>query len=130
MEHLILSPDDAMEALRCLRHAASAESGSSEVYLALGDLHYTWGHVLEFGKRAELGADEAGKAVISEIKELRRKSIKKRRMAPASGGIRHGAKDGNVAVAAAGGGGGKKKMPPSMNHPQAWEWYVKAADMG
>lgn len=118
-----------MEALRCLRHAASAELGSSEVYLALGDLHFTWGHLLEFGKRAELGADEAAKAVISEIKELRRQSLKKRRTAPASGGIRHGSKDGNygkVATAAA----GENETSPSMNHPGAWEWYVKAADMG
>lgn len=91
--------------------------------MALGDLHYTWGHLLEFGKRAELGADEAAKAVISEIKELRRKSIKKRRTAPASGGIRHGAEDGIVTA-------GEKKKSPSINHPEAWEWYVKAADMG
>lgn len=51
------NPDDAVEALRLLLRAASAETVPRHVYYALGELHYHWGELLEFGKRAELGAE-------------------------------------------------------------------------
>lgn len=49
--------DDAVEALRLLLRAASAGTVPQNVYFALGELHYHWGELLEFGKRAELGAE-------------------------------------------------------------------------
>lgn len=49
--------DDAVEAWRSLLRAACAESVPADVYFALGNLHYVWGELLEFGKRAELGAE-------------------------------------------------------------------------
>lgn len=49
--------DDAVEAWRSLLRAACAESVPPDVYFALGNLHYVWGELLEFGKRAELGAE-------------------------------------------------------------------------
>lgn len=55
--HDTCTPDDAVEALRLLLRAASAESVPRDVHFALGELHYTWGELLEFGKRAELGGE-------------------------------------------------------------------------
>ncbi len=51
------TPDDAIEVLRLLLRAASAGTVPRHVHFALGELHYHWGELLEFGKRAELGAE-------------------------------------------------------------------------
>lgn len=57
VESVHLSADDAVEAWRSLLRAACADSVPPDVYFALGNLHYVWGELLEFGKRAELGAE-------------------------------------------------------------------------
>lgn len=120
--------DDAMEAWRYLLHAACADSVPADVYFALGNLHYIWGDLLESGKRAELGAEGAARAVVAEIRELRKQAIKKRQLAPASGGStrRHKASTGGEAIPS----GSSDGASPGIDHPEAWEWYAKAADKG
>lgn len=119
-----------------------------DVYFALGNLHYIWGELLEFGKRAELGAEGAARAVVAEIKDLRQQAMKKRQLAPGSFGSKGGAgksptkttrmsdgsssgKDGRVlSDGAREAGGGRGTPPPEVDHPEAWEWYLKAALSG
>lgn len=127
-----------MEAWRCLLRAASAESVPADVYFALGNLHYVWGDLLEFGRRAELGAEGAAKAVVTDINKLRRQAIKKRQLTPASRS-KHPARgsptttrkdeanrdEGRVVFAAT-----SDKPFPEFDHPEAWEWYMKAAKRG
>lgn len=135
-----------MEALRCLLRGAANSPPSAEVFSALGDLHYIWGDRIEAGRRAQLGAKGAAKAVVAEIKELRRMAIRQRQRAPGSGGIRrpHHMKkdqadsrsssswraDRALGVSNVAEGEGSDTCPADMNHPEAWEWYMKAADRG
>lgn len=97
-----------------------------------------WGDILEFGKRAELGAEGAARTVVAEIKQLRMQAMRKRQLAPGSRSIRaarsseaKGAhevsgKPGDIPAVI----GEEKASPPEVDHPEAWEWYVKAADQG
>ncbi|CBJ48465.1 conserved unknown protein [Ectocarpus siliculosus] len=143
-----LEQDDAVEAWRLLLKAACAETVPPDVYFALGNLHYIWGELLEFGKRAELGAEGAAKAVVAEIKDLRKQAMKKRQLAPGSFGSKGRAgksptkttrmsdvsargNDGRVlSVGAREAGGGRGTTPPEVDYPEAWEWYLKAALSG
>lgn len=129
-----------MEAWRCLLQAACAESVPADVYFALGNLHYLWGDLLEFGKRAELGAEGAAKSVVADIKELRKQALRKRQMSPASRSTKRTA-GGFSAKQTAGPSrneGGAfpaattrdEASVPGVDHPQAWEWYIKAAEHG
>lgn len=120
-----------------------------DVYFALGNLHYIWGELLEFGKRAELGAEGAARAVVAEIKDLRKQAMKKRQLAPASLGSKGRAgkgpakTTGNSEDCASGkegpvlsdgtreaGDGRETPAPAEVDHPEAWEWYLKAALSG
>eukprot|EP00903_Cladosiphon_okamuranus_P008898 g8517.t1 len=143
-----LEQDDAVEALRLLLRAASAESVPRDVHFALGELHYNWGELLEFGKRAELGGEGAARAVVAEIKELRKQAMRKRQLAPASSGRKGSTKAGRnsgvsicddkgrksindaAAVATAAGGDGEEAATVEVDHPEAWGWYLKAAACG
>lgn len=94
---------------------------------------------MDFGRRAELGAEGAAKSVVADIKELRKQALRKRQMAPASrsmkrtpGGFRAKQTDrpssnegGEFPVPTKGG-----ESLPEVDHPQAWEWYIKAAEQG
>eukprot|EP00752_Nemacystus_decipiens_P016191 g14478.t1 len=143
-----LEQDDAVEASRLLLRAASAESVPRGVHFALGELHYKWGELLEFGKRAELGGEGAARAVVADIKELRKRAMRKRQLAPASFGTNEASAkarrtreevsagedtgrtptiDAADDTAAARNG---KEAVVEVDHPEAWEWYLKAAACG
>lgn len=121
-----------MEAWHCLLQAARAGSGPTDVYFELGNLHYIWGDLIAFGRRAELGAEGAARAVVGEVRELRRQAIKKRRTLQRKRGKlewteagRH-SREACTAIATSSG----SKGGPEMDHPEAWEWYLKAAEQG
>lgn len=129
-----------MEAWRCLLQAACAESAPADVYFALGNLHYLWGDLLDSGRRAELGAEGAARSVVADIKELRKQALRKRQRSPASrstkptpGGFRAKQTDGpsiNAGGAFPAASRRDEKSLPEVDHPQAWEWYIKAAEHG
>ena len=129
-----------MEAWRCLLQAACAESVAADVYFALGHLHYLWGDLLDFGKRAELGAEGAARSVVADIKELRKQALRQRQMSPASrstkrtpGGFsakRTDEPNSNEGGAFPAATTRDEKSSPGVEHPQAWEWYIKAAEHG
>lgn len=132
-----------MEAWHCLLKAACATDeesrSSSDVHFALGNLHFLWGDLLEKGKKAELGAEGAARAVIAEVKQLRREALRKR--GEASGATKKRSKR-----AVRNEDSGSKKAPdflltddirnreglvlPLVDHPEAWGWYLKAAEQG
>ena len=131
--------DDAMEAWRCLLKAACAESVHADVYLALGNLHYLWGDLLDFGRRAELGAEGAARSVVADIKELRKQALRKRQMAPASRSMKRTPGDCRAKQTDRSSSNERGKFPTvtkdeksvlEVDHPQAWEWYMKAAEQG
>lgn len=141
-----------MEAWRCLLRAAcddddGTETVPSTVYFALGNLHYIWGDLLEKGRKAELGAEGAARAVVAEVKELRRQALRKRaagkttRRAPAnttSGRENRGTDNAVVTRSSVNGGGSAgdrsreevQLITSKANHREAWEWYLKAAENG
>ena len=90
----------------------------------------------------------AARAVVAEIKELRKQAMRKRQLAPASSGEkgypkarpargvgvvedkeRTPTKDA-AAVGVTAGGGGNDASAVEADHPEAWEWYLKAAACG
>lgn len=86
--------------------------------------------------------------VVAEIKELRKQAIRKRQLAPASSGRKGSTKAGRssgvgigddkgrksinhaATVVTATGGDEKEVSAVEVDHPEAWEWYVKAAACG
>ncbi|CAM9552627.1 unnamed protein product [Laminaria digitata] len=129
-----------MEAWRCLLQAACAGSVPADVYFALGNLHYLWGDLLDSGRRAELGAEGAARSVVADIKELRKQALRKRQRSPASrstkptpGGFTAKQTDGpsiNAGGTFPAASRRDEKSLPEVDHPQAWEWYIKAAEHG
>lgn len=111
-----------MEARRCLLQAARAGSAPADVYFALGNLHYVWGDLIAFGRRAELGAEGAARAVVGEVRELRKQAIMKRRTSKR--------KRGKLERMGASSHSGDEKGNPELDHPEGWEWYLKAAEQG
>lgn len=119
-----------MEAWRCLLEAACVDGAPADVFFALGELHYNWGDLLELGRRAELGAEGAARAVVGEIKHLRKHAMRKRRetegAAPARRAERSGTRHADEEFPA----DPENEVGPWGNHREAWEWYLKAADLG
>lgn len=111
------------------------------MYFALGNLHYLWGDFLDFGKRAELGAEGAARSVVADINKLRKQALRKRQMSPASRSTKR--TPGGFSAKQTDGPGSSNKggafpaattrdeaLLPGVDHPQAWEWYIKAAEQG
>lgn len=78
---------------------------------------------------------------MAEIKELRKQAMRKRQLAPASAGSKGSTKarrmlevstgaDTGQASGVAPDGGGKEAFAVEVDHPEAWEWYLKAAAGG
>lgn len=94
----------------------------------------------------------AARAVVAEIKKLRQQAMKNRQLAPASSGSRRRTGEGSAndartregssnggdedralsrgAAGATAAGSGKEVPPAAVDHPEAWEWYLKAAACG
>lgn len=126
---------DAVEALRLLLKAAGGGEVPPNVFFALGNLYYVWGDLLEVGKRAELGAEGAARAVVAEIKELRKQALMKRRLAPgaSSGRGRRAGKGSAKARQQASESRADDEKEASLadtDHPEAWGWYLKAGELG
>lgn len=93
----------------------------------------------------------AARVVVAEIKELRKQAMRKRQLAPASSGKNGGStkarrtrgvsfgldtgkgrtptNDAAAGVSAAA-GDGNEASAVEVDHPEAWEWYLKAAACG
>lgn len=78
---------------------------------------------------------------MAEIKKLRQQAMKKRQLAPASAGVKRHTRKGSTndeenragagADADGAAGNDRKQTPPAeVDHPEAWEWYLKAAECG
>ena len=85
---------------------------------------------------------------MAEIKELRKQAMRRRQLAPASSGRKGSTKAGRTSgirigedkgrtsiddatgVAATSRGDGKEASAVEVDHPEAWEWYLKAAAIG
>lgn len=84
---------------------------------------------------------------MAEIKELRKQAMRKRQLAPASSGRKGSTKAGRTrgvrsvdeekgqasvkdAVGDAAAGSRKGASAVEVDHPEAWEWYRKAAACG
>lgn len=111
-----------MEAWRSLLEAACAESVPGNVYFALGNLHYIWGDLLKRGRNSELGAERAARAVIAEIKQLRKQVTRERHRGKATE-IEGRRKEEQAFTIS-------DEVKAQVDHPEAWEWYLKAADQG
>lgn len=135
--------DEAMEAWHCLLKATCATEQeprpSRDLYFALGNLHYLWGDLLEKGKKAELGAEGAARAVVAEVQQLRRQALRKR-----TAGSRATKKRPDNEVRSDerrseqvpdcsltdDGGNDQGLVRPLVDHLEAWGWYLKAAEHG
>lgn len=133
--------DEAMEAWHCLLKATCTTENepraSRDVYFALGNLHYLWGELLERGKKAELGAEGAARAVVAEVKALRRRALQKRAEATRASkkkppglrveddGTKSSSGQESSSLTTSDDGDAVK-----VRHPEAWEWYLKAAEEG
>lgn len=121
-----------MEAWRCLLEAACAETVPVNVYFALGNLHSMYGDLLDHGKTAELGAEGAARAVIAEIKLLRKRAMRDRREGAgrSKGRCPRPAQEEPDQLKPAPAATDNKDNGPRMDNPEAWNWYLKAADLG
>jgi hypothetical protein len=126
-----------LEALHWLLRAGNAQR--ADVWFALGNLHYFYSDELETAERAALGGEGAAKAVIDEIKALRRQVLKERRRK--YGDARTRPQSASSTAATAGGvvvtrtqhasTTSLSEVPePTVSNQEALHWYTAAAEAG
>jgi hypothetical protein len=124
-----------LEALHWLLRAEQAQR--ADVWFALGNLHYFYSDELETAERAALGGEGAAKAVIDEIKALRKRVLKERRRKYGDAKMRP---QSASSTAAAGGvvvtrtqraASSSTEVPePTVSNQEALHWYAAAAEAG
>lgn len=75
---------------------------------------------------------------MAEIKELRKQAMRRRQLAPASSGPKYSAKARRTHEVGVGEDKGRTPINDDagvigtveVDHPEAWEWYLKAAACG
>eukprot|EP00953_Heterococcus_sp_UTEX-ZZ885_P039471 20228-Heterococcus_DN1.PRE.6 len=124
-----------LEALHWLLRAEKAQR--ADVWFALGNLHYFYNDELETAERAALGGEGAAKAVIDEIKALRKRVLKERRRK--HGDARTRPQSASTTAAAAGvvvthtqrasATTSSSEVPePTVSNEEALHWYTAAAE--
>jgi hypothetical protein len=125
-----------LEALHWLLRAEKAQR--ADVWFALGNLHYFYNDELETAERAALGGEGAAKAVIDEIKALRKRVLKERRRKYGDARTRPQSAlsttaAGDVVVTRtqrASTTSSSEVSEPTVSNQEALHWYTAAAEAG
>jgi hypothetical protein len=122
-----------LEALNWLLRAEKAQR--ADVWFALGNLHYFYSDELETAERAALGGEGAARAVIDEIKALRKQVLKERRRKYGDAKTRpqsasSTAAAGGVVVTRTQRASSSEALEPTVSNQEALHWYTAAAEAG